>query len=444
MVIAKTVGFLQSILSTVNADDCELVLEKSDASLTRFAGNRIHQSTQTDTRNLRIRVVVNGCAGAYDIDRFDQDSVAMAVQRAVAIAQVQQRAPRPVSLPAQRPIADSTAVFDSTARAQAFDRAQVIREIVDLATTRGVQASGAVSTSEETLCVVNSRGTESYQQHTVAELNLVASRGGLSGYSYWVGSDFAAMPHRALAAEAVEMAACPLPEVVVEPGPMTVVLDHYAAGMMVAYLAHMGFGAKQVIEGRSFMAEKMGSRICAAKVSIWDDGRDRSGLPRLFDYEGVARRRVMLVDRGIAAGVVTDSATAPLMESDNTGHALPMPNSDGPAAANLFVAPGRTPLARIIAGVERGIYVRKFHYVNAVDPMAAVITGMTKDGTFLIENGGLTSPVRNLRFTQGILKALRNVAQISSETKLVEGRYGPVMCPAMLIRGFNFTGVSDQ
>ena len=444
MVIAKTVGFLQGILSGVKADACELVLEKSDAALTRFAGSRIHQSTETDTRNLRIRVVVDGRAGAYDIDRFDQDTVALAVQRAIEIARVQPLPPRPVLLPAQRPIADSTGVCDATARAQAFDRAQIIREIVDIARRRGAEVSGAVSTSEETLCVVNTRGAESYQQHTVAELNLVASKGSLSGYSYWVGGDLAEMPHGALAGEAVEMAACELPEVMVDPAPMTVVLDHYAVGMMVAYLAQMGFGAKQLIEGRSFMAEKAGKRLCGAKVTIWDDGRDRTGMPRLFDYEGVAKRRVTLVERGVARNVVTDSATAPVMEGDNTGHALPMPNSDGPAAMNLFVAPGGTPLARIVAGVERGIYVRKFHYVNAVDPMAAVITGMTKDGTFLIENGRLTNPVRNLRFTQSILKALKGVAHASAETRLVEGLYGPVRCPAMLIRSFNFTGISEQ
>ena len=325
-----------------------------------------------------------------------------------------------------------------------FDRAKLVRDLAAMAAPRGAEVSGAITTAEETLCVVNTRGTEAYQERTRAELNLLAHKGNLSGFSYWVGNDLLDLPLERLATEALALIDHTGPEAVVEPGTHTVFLDHYAVGMMIGFLGLMGFGAKDFKDGTSFMPRLMGRKVAATAVSIWDDGRNPAGIPSYFDHEGVPRRRVMLVDKGIAAGVVTDSTLARALGRENTGHALPSPSADGPAAANLFVGPGRASRERMIASVKRGIYVRKFHYVNVVDPMTALITGMTKDGTWLIEEGRLVRPVRNLRFTQGILKALRSCAALSSECRLVGGVYGPVHCPAMLVRKFEFTGVSDQ
>lgn len=121
-----------------------------------------------------------------------------------------------------------------------------------------------------------------------------------------------------------------------------------------------------------------------------------------------------------------------------------MPNSEGPAASHLFVEPGKSTVPRMIATIKHGIYVRKFHYVNVVDPMTSLLTGMTKDGTFLIEEGKLVRPLRNLRFTQDVLAALKSCSALSSASRLVEGVYGPVHAPAMLIQKFHFTGVGEE
>ena len=445
MVIARTVNMLNDVLEQARGfDDVELLFTKDRTALTRFMKSRIHQSTEVYARNLRIRVVLDGRCGVVETGRLDQDSLAAALERAREIALAQPHPQSPVELPASRPVADSTCFHESTASAMAFDRAKLVRDLAAMAASCGAEVSGAITTAEETLCVVNTRGTEAYQQRTRAELNLLAHKGGLSGYSYWVGNDLLDLPLDKLAGEALALIDWEGPEGVAEPGTYTVFLDHPAAGMMVAFLALMGFGAKDLKDGSSFMARLMGKKVAAKAVSIWDDGRNPAGLPSYFDHEGVPRRRASLIENGVAAGVVTDSALARALGMENTGHALPSPNPYGPAATNLFMGPGRSTRERMIASVKRGIYVRKFHYVNAVDPMTALITGMTKDGTWLIEEGRLVRPVRNLRFTQGILKALRSCAALSAETRLVEGVYGPVHCPAMLVRQFEFTGVSDQ
>ena len=445
MVIARTVNMLHAILEQARGfDDVELLFTKGNDALTRFMNNHVHQSTEVAWRNLRIRVLLDGRCGVVETDRFDQDSLAAAIERAGEIARAQPIPATAAQLVASRPMADSTAWHETTAAAVAFDRAQIVKQLGDIAKAVGAAFSGAISTSENTTCIVNTRGTEAYQESTQAELNLLALRGELSGYSYWIGGDLSALPLAELAQEALSLTTSEEAPERIEPGVYPVVLDHYAVGMMIGYLGTMGFGAKQYIEGRSFMTRRMGKRVASTRITIRDDARNPAGLPSLFDSEGVVRRPVDLIQAGAAVGVVTDSVTARALEWKNSGHALPMPNSEGPAASHLFVEPGKSTVPRMIASIKRGIYVRKFHYVNVVDPMTSLLTGMTKDGTFLIEDGKLVRPLRNLRFTQDVLAALKSCSALSSASRLVEGVHGPVHAPAMLIKKFHFTGVGEE
>lgn len=189
---------------------------------------------------------------------------------------------------------------------------------------------------------------------------------------------------------------------------------------------------------------ELGRRVMGDNVSIWDDGTDPSGLPSAIDFEGVAKRRVELVTDGVATGLVHDSATAARAGVPSTGHALPAPNTFGPLTWNLFMAPGSSSKEEMLAATERGIWVTRFHYVNIVHPRRGVLTGMTKDGTFLVEDGRITRPVRNLRFTEAIPEAFSRIEAISTETRLIAAEYSGVNArvPALRIRGFSFTGAT--
>ena len=196
-----------------------------------------------------------------------------------------------------------------------------------------------------------------------------------------------------------------------EPGAYDVILEEYAVQTILEYLAYAGFSALAVEEGRSFM--DLGNRVMGDNVSIWDDGNDPSGLPAAADFEGVAKQRVDLVTDGVATAVVHDSATARRAGVASTGHALPAPNTFGPMTWNLFMAPGSSSKEAMLSSIERGIWVTRFHYVNIVHPRKAVLTGMTKDGTFLIENGRIVRPIRNLRFTEEIPAAFSRIEAIN-------------------------------
>jgi PmbA protein len=203
----------------------------------------------------------------------------------------------------------------------------------------------------------------------------------------------------------------------------------------------IGFSALAVQEGRSFM--RLGEQITGANISIYDDGYDPRGFPMAFDFEGVPKRRVDLIKDGVAHAVVYDSYTAGREPGrQSTGHALPAPNTYGPLPLNLVLAPGPTPKADLIKGIKRGLWVTRFHYVNIVHPLQTVLTGMTRDGTFLIEDGVITQPVKNLRFTQSVLDALRH-AEPADTLKLQKSFFGGTLAPALRIEGFNFSSATE-
>jgi predicted Zn-dependent protease len=246
----------------------------------------------------------------------------------------------------------------------------------------------------------------------------------------------------AVGAEAADKAIRSVDATDLEPGQYDVILEEYAVQTTLEYLSFNAFSALAVEEGRSFM--ELGRQVMGPNVSIWDDGNDPTGLPSAIDFEGVAKRRVALVTDGVAAGLVHDSSTAARAGVTSTGHALPAPNTFGPLTWNLFMAPGSSSKEAMLAATERGVWVTRFHYVNIVHPRRGVLTGMTKDGTFLIEDGRIVRPVRNLRFTEAIPEAFSRIEAISSQTRLLAAEYSGINArvPALRIRGFSFTGAT--
>jgi len=420
----------------------EVMLSLNQDALTRFTRNYIHQNMASDHSEIQVRIIKNGREGTFTTSRVDDpEAMRQAALSALEIAKAQKPDKSFPGLPHGKRINFQT-VSPATEKCTPARRASIVKKIISLARQHKMEAAGALATKSTMLYILNSNGVKSTQHSTTAELNLVMSNGQFSGYSYWVGSDINKMPVEQLTDEAVQKCLFKGKPLAIEPGEWTVVLSPYAAAMIVKFLAYMGFGAKAYIEKRSFMNKLMGKKVAAHSVTIYDDGLDPDGVPRAFDYEGVPKKKVYFIKNGVAAGLVHDSRTAAKMGVKDTGHALPAPNAMGPFALNLFMAPGKTSEEQIIAGVERGIYVTKIHYPGIVEPVSTVMTGMTKDGTFLIENGRLTKPIRNLRFTQSLLEAFSNVEAIGAERRCLAAYFGAATAPALRIADFHFTGVS--
>ncbi len=430
--------------ATEGATEAEVLVSADDSALTRFANSEIHQNVAETNVQLNLRFVVGKRIGVASSGRTDDEGLRRLVTNAADIARHVEELDDWYGLPDPTPVADLPAARSAaTTNASPEFRAEAARAVIAAADAAGATAYGSFSTSTERLLVANSHGVRTEQERTSAQLITVhmAPDGG-SGYAEAAAVDAEAIDPAALGREAAEKARASGNAVSVEPGDYTVVLEEYAVVDILDMLGYLGFSALAVQEGRSFY--EPGKRIGSDLVSIRDDGADPLGLPMAFDYEGVAKQRVELVEQGICRGVVYDVQTARRDGRQSTGHGLPAPNPYGPFPINMFMDAGASSRGELIGGMERGLLVTRFHYTNPVHPKLAIITGMTRDGTFLVEHGRIVGPVRNLRYTQSYLDALANVDAVGSERRTLRGFLGGAVAPAVRIEGWTFTGGTEH
>lgn len=448
MVAATEAGaVLERALQHSTAEATEAVYMGQDAALTRFANNQVHQNIREHDATLQVRVIDADRIGVAGTNRLDEAGIRDVVERAAAIAARSQPNPRAAVLPEPdgRNFDPDLGWVSATAEAGAAVRADGARAVIAAGSAAGLETAGSFATAAMTIAVANSHGIRAEHRSTRATLLTVMmdgfASGAASGYAQAGSPDVRDIDAAALGAEAASKGERMRGATELEPGEYEVVLEEYAVAGLLEYLSFIAFGGLALEEGRSCM--ELGSAVMGPNVSIWDDGADPAGMPAPIDFEGVARRRVDLVRDGIASAVVHDAATGSRAGSGSTGHALPAPNLYGPMALNMFMAPGDVPRDELAAPIKRGVWVTRFHYINPVHPKKAILTGMTKDGTFLIEDGRITRPLLNFRFTQSIPEAFSDVRAASRETKLLPGEFfGASRVPALHLGSFNFTGVT--
>jgi predicted Zn-dependent protease len=430
----------------VGATEAEVLITADDARLTRFANSEIHQNVAETNLNISLRFVSGRRVAVISSGRSDEEGLLSLVGRAAAIARTCDEQEEWAGLP--EPDADGApeipgAWAEATADATPEFRAEAVRAVIAAADAAGVTAYGSFSTGSETIAVVNSRGIRVQQRRTSSQLITVhMSPDGGTGYAESTATDAGTIDAAALGREAAGKAKATGHAVGIEPGDYPVVLEEYAVVDIADMLGSLGFSALAVQEGRSFV--EPGKRIGSDLVTIVDDGADPTALPMAFDYEGVRKQRVPLLERGLCQGVVYDAQTAARDGRRSTGHGLPAPNPWGPFPMNMVMAAGDTPREELIAGLDRGLLVTRFHYTNPVHPKLAIITGMTRDGTFLVEDGRIVGPVRNLRFTQSYLDALAGVSAVGSTRKTLQGFIGGASVPALRIDAWTFTGATEH
>lgn len=429
-------------MELTQADQVQVSLVTSEDALTRFAHSAIHQNVAERDAVLGIRAVIGKRVGYVAGNATDSEGIRRLAKRARAVAQAQEENPGFVSLPGPTQVPALDIWHEHTANFTPDDRAQAVRSVVAAADAWGASASGAYSIWEREHAVVNSLGVEAYCASTGAMLSTVMSKepGGF-GYASALAQDVGAIDPSAVAHEAAMVCARSVSPRDLAPGVYPVILKPYAASDLITSLGWIGLGALSVQERRSFMNDRFGQQITGEKITIFDDALNRAGLPVPFDAEGVAKQRVDLIVKGCANAVVYDSYTAHREGKRSTGHATGGAGVWGPYPHNLFLEPGDSDLDAMIRGTERGVLVTRFHYTNVVHPTKAVLTGMTRDGTFWIENGQIAYPVKNLRFTQSILDALASVSAIGRERKLVD--VGWACVPALKLERFEFSGTTE-
>ena len=315
----------------------------------------------------------------------------------------------------------------------------MVGEVCRQGAAEGLDTAGACRTGVQEIAVVSSRGVRAYHAGTFTGLIITTRSDTSAGWAKGGSWRLDGIDHPALAREAVDKAVGGRDPQPITPGEYTVVLDHYAVDDILEALSLYGMGAQAVQEGRSWMCGLEGTLAMSQPVSIWDDGASLDGWPMPFDVEGVPRRRIELVENGLVTGPVHNTYTAAHDGVASTGHQVYF--TGPPIASNLFMRPGDKSVEELIASTERGLYITRFFYTRLSHNRGCVMTGMTRDGTFLIENGELRHPVKDLRFTQSYVDALNSVEGVGDEAKLVLNEVGfATRVPALKARQLQLHG----
>jgi PmbA protein len=430
-------------LGTGGADDVEALVYRQAGGLTRFASSRIHQSAWREDLWVRVRVVVDGNrVGTATVHAADADAVRRTARRAAGVAATMPPDPGYPGMPGPAPYPEAGRHDQATADADPATRAGLVAGVIRRLPA-GVTAAGACETRELEIALANTRGVRAAGATTAASFSILADAGSGTGWAEGTEPALADLDVAALGERAARKAVDSLDPRELPPGAYPVVLEPNAASVMVQWLGWLGFGAKAYDEGRSFLVGRLGQRVCSPLVTIVDDATAADTIGVGFDFEGVPKRRVTLIDEGVAASLVYDFRAATGHGVEPTGHGLPAPSAEGALPMHLAMLPGQTPQAELVAGLERGLLVTRFHYTNLVNLMDTTITGMTRDGTFWVEDGKVVGAVRNLRFTQSILDALSSVRAVGAETELAaEDGYGAARAPALAIDRFSFSSAT--
>lgn len=447
----RAADLITKALRFSRADQTEVVIGSYGSWLTRFANSQIHQNVAEHNLWLSVRGVVGKRVGVATTNRLDGSSIREVVARASELARHQPELPGFQSLPrvgpqGYRPV---KAYYKRTQNLSARARAREVKEVIGLIRSYNLRAFGCFTTTTWELAIGNSLGTFAYTPATYAFLSVVAVGPDSSGYAQAVARDVGRLKSIEVARRAVKKAALGQNPKELKPGCYPVILEPIATAQLMEWLGMLGFNARAYLEGRSFMCERMGRRVVADEITLYDDAYDPRGLAIPFDFEGVPKERVVLIDSGVAKGLVHDSLTAAQLNTRSTGHALPAPNPYGPIPLNLVLCPGPEDPTQIIRSTRQGVLITRFHYLNPVDPKETIITGMTRDGTFWVEAGEVRYGIKNLRFTQSILAALSQV-RLGSDLTLVGGGvgYGPgyasaSLVPTMKLEEFHFTSKTE-
>jgi predicted Zn-dependent protease len=437
----RLLGFGRAIVEACPADETEVLLADGREFLTRFAGNRIHQNVGAEEASAVVRVVIDRRVGVATADSLEDDALAAARDAALAIAEASEPDPDWPGLPGRRPVKPVKAYHPATALATARTRADFAAAIIAAAREKGGEAAGIIQTEEGSLAVVNSHGVGVVTSQTRAETNALVTCEDGSGWAEGVAMRLSDLDADRVGKRAALTAAKSRDPRPLDPGRYDVVLEPSAVAEWVQYLAYVALSGKDFDEGQSPLAGRLGDKVTGEQVTLWDNARDRRTLPQPFDYEGQPAKRLSLIKNGVAEGVATNHYRARrLGKRTSTGHALPASSSYECMPMHLFMKGGDATAKQLVGELERGLLVTRFHYTNILDPMQTVLTGMTRDGTFWVENGTIVHPVRNLRYTENVLAALARSDGMSKRLTRVPG---PCLVPTVRVRGVQFSGATE-
>jgi PmbA protein len=439
--LRRIIDTVLRLAKSTGADETEVHVDETADSLTRFANNAIHQNVAEHGLNVSIRTVVDSRTARATTNRVDEDSLRAAIEASLSLAHSQPKVPHLLPLPGKQRYRKVSRFVEETAALTPEERARAVRRACDLAIQNGQVAAGIFASGPQQSAMGNSRGLFAAYRETHAEFSITMQENPAASWAKANAASVRDFDPQKLAQRASEKAHLAVDARELSPGRYTVILEPAAVLDLVGFLFY-DFAATALEDKRSCLNDRMGKPLFGKNISITDDAYHPLQLGAPFDGEGMPRQQVLLVDRGVPKNLVYARSSAKSAGKKPTGHGFALPNEYGEAPMNLVFAGGDSSLEKMVASTDRGLLVTRLWYIREVDPYEKIMTGMTRDGLFLVENGKVTSAVRNFRFNQSILELLRNVEQLGPAVRATGEEAFEMVVPAMKVRGFHFSEVT--
>ncbi len=439
------------VLRLSDADGTEVMVQFTDDLLSRYANSFITQNSREKYFSISVRLRYGNRAGMASTDRLDRESLAHLVKSAREVALNSPEDPDlpPVPGPAETP--DYPPSFDeSIAELDPHRAARIIGKVIERG--KPFRAFGNLSQGHVHYLFLTSEGFEGYHKSSRVSIsiNYMDETFTRSGWAQGVSYRFSDIEESfmELADTSYEKARMNKEPVDLKPGRYTVIVESIGLSEILMMLGWLGLSGKAYYEGTSFLRGKLGEKVFSDKLTIMDDPSDPYLFTMPFDFEGVAKRPIPLIEEGVFKTPALDRRYAKKLQMESTGHAI-APFYSMPFPLHMKVKEGDRSLNDMIEETEYGLLITRFWYVNTVDPSSFTLTGLTRDGTFLIEDGRITKAVKNLRFTQNFVEAFNNIEALESRSIPVsEPNYyhffpTAIRTPSMKIRDFTFTSASE-
>ena len=436
--LKKRIDALLRLGKAAGADETEIHVDETIDALTRFANNAIHQNVAEYGIMLSIRTVVDGRTARATTNRLDEDSLRAAVESSLQLAHSQPKIPGLLLMPGKQSYRKINRFAKETAATTPEDRARAVKLACDLAVRNGQVAAGIFSTGQFQSAVGNSRGLFAAHRQTRAEFSITMQDEPAASWAKANAGSVRAFAPLKLAARASEKTQMARDAQELAPGKYTVILEPAATLDLVGFLFY-DFAATALDDQRSCLNKRMGKPLFGKNISITDDVYHPQQLGAAFDGEGMPRHRVSLVEAGVPRNLVYSRSSAKKSGNKPTGHGFALPNEYGEAPMNLVFAGGNSSVEEMVAATDRGLLVTRVWYIREVDPYEKIMTGMTRDGLFLVENGKVTGAVKNFRFNQSLIEVLQNVESMSPSSRTTAEEAFEMVVPAMKVRNFHFT-----
>ncbi len=437
----KTEEIFEIIFKASQADETEASISWNSDSLTRFANNEIHQNLSDENFEISIRSNLGKKTARVTTNKSDKESLETIACLSNHLASLNAEDPDLLPMPEPQEYTPVDHAHERTGQIKAETRAHAVKVPIQIAQLKGLKTAGIFSNSLEKNALGNSKGLRAYSEETYAVFSTTMMADSGSGWAKFGHPNADKIPLETLALQASEKAILSRDPIEINPGPYTVILEPSAVLDLMEFML-MDFGGLAVHEQRSCFTDFVGKKVFGENIHIEDDVYHPLQSGANFDGEGIPKQKVQLIEKGILKNLVYSRASAQQAKTKPTGHGFSIPNSWGEAPTNIVFHGGNASIEEMVKSTDHGLLITRFWYIREVDSMQKILTGMTRDGTFLIENGKIKNAVRNLRFNESLFHFLNNIEILGPAVRAGGEEGFDMVVPAVKAKDFHFTSVT--